>query len=477
MGSYRNLYLLEDGQPFTTGRIGGCGVEVAPKQDSGGWKVLTREREIRLAGERWRRKLARKGKRRDPLPDRKEVGLASHDRYRSVILSQYQQFKPFNQRLEVEPRTFKLPKVFSITENPIETLKMYREIVEFARSTRTPRVVVDHRPVKVMGLAADSVLAVLLKEMSLENRERQRARIRGFKANDTAVRKMMDEIGCVRVMHTGISEDIRLELGSGAKVFRHQNRKNLQVDPLTLDPLSAVAVEFADHLNICLASAGKKLTDSGRQQLLGYVGEIMANAQEHSSLAEWTIAGYLDQDNATLTYRCSIFSFGQSFFETFDRLGRDTVAYEQIEPYIEAHERSGLFNKYWRREDLVAVLALQGYISSKQVAEGDRGQGTVDFIRFFQTVWKDCVATGPRPVMSVLTGRTLIRFDGTYEMVPSGSQKRMTIAFNDANNLLERPDPDAVKALDEGFPGVVISISFQMTNAVLEEVDGTDNEN
>lgn len=447
-----------------------------------------RERYIRLSAERWRHVVERKGKLRDPLPadhsaSARRDGHSELDQYRSRILGRYAPFKPFKNRTQQRQRLFTVPDVFSLTKNPSAALDFYSDLVTYARTAKTPKITLDHRNVKWMGLAADSVLAVLIKEMALESRSRRKTYLRGFKAKNKAVQKMMDEIGCVRVMEdfrkTG-ERDIKIELKSGAKVFRHQNRKSLKVDALTLDPTSATARDFADHLNSCLRGAGRKLTDAGMQRLLGYVGEILANAQEHSQLAEWTIVGYVDLDgkgtDEGLTYRCTILSFGETFFDTFDRLDRNSYTYQQVAPYLKIHGK--FFGKKWREEDLVALLALQGYVSCKQeTAAGDRGQGTVDFIEFFQNVCKECAGLDSKPEMSVLTGRTLFKFDGTYKMELNAAENRMTIAFNERKSLLEPPDSQAVVALDKGFPGVVISISIPITPAVLEVVHGKDDEN
>lgn len=445
-----------------------------------------RERHKRLTTERWLHTLRRKDKTRGPTysGSPQESGDAfEHTQYLSRILSRYQRFVPFKRRAQRREQFFAIPEDFSLTNNPEAALAFYSNLIAYARTAKTPKITIDHRPIRKLGLAADSVLAVLIKEITLEIRRRPKTYVRGLKAKNNSVRKLMEEIGCVRVLDNARRKDdpdIKIELRSGAKVFRHQNRKNIKIDALELDPLSAVARDFADHLNASLASVGRRLTDAGMQHLLAYVGEILANAQEHSLLSEWTIVGYVDLEGEKaddqLTYRCSILSFGKTFFETFDELDRDSYAYQQIAPYVELHQTK--FVKNWRKEDLVALLALQGYVSCRQESSnGDRGQGTVDFIEFFQNVCRECAGFKAKPRMSVLTGRTLFIFDGSYQMKQSADNRRMTIAFNANNSLLECPDPEAVKALERYFPGVVISISIPITPSVLEVAHGNNDEN
>ena len=455
---------------------------------------MDRERHIRLADERWRHRLGRKGKRRK-LPAfseeletlaanhdrlmREERGLGyDGDRWRSPILGLYAPFKAFKRRKGMGPKHIIVPSNFSLTHNADEVLAFFREVAVYARTAKTPRLFLDHSRVKQIGLAADSVLGVLLKEISLENRWRRGAYVRGVKPRDPAIRKMMDEIGCVRVLMSDVGNDINVSIRSDAKVFRHQSRKHEKTDALTLDHRGATAKKFADHLNECLSGVKKELTPAGRARLLRYVGEILDNAQEHSGLSEWTIVGYIDPRDENLTYRCAVLSFGSTVADTFRDLSPDSVAMSEVASYLEIHGQQRWFSTSWREEDLIAVMSLQADISSKQLVDGDRGQGTVEFIEFFQTVCAECAGLDSSPGMTMLTGGTLIKFDGRYKMRAVGSQDRKVIAFNDANSLFQKPDPKAVRALEGNrFPGVIISISIPLLQAVVDKSNGQEDEN
>jgi hypothetical protein len=64
--------------------------------------------------------------------------------------------------------------------------------------------------------------------------------------------------------------------------------------------------------------------------------------------------------------------------------------------------------------------------------------------------------------MAILSGKTHILFDGTYQMAPDASGRNV-IAFNAQNDLSSKPDPKYVRNLGgDGFPGTVISIRFPM---------------
>lgn len=424
-----------------------------------------RTRYVRLSNERWLRKLKRKGKLHNPLGRTVDGGIRKALGYRSRILDLFCKL-PVKGKKKGPPKKIDLPSDFSISRNPDETLRVMREIVKHARTCRAPRLILDHRPIISMGLGADSLLGVILKEVKFENQDAKGSYIRGYKSDRRNIRKIMDEIGCVSVLNSGYDENIRLSLQSSSQVFRHRNRgKVLEIDPLQLDPISETTRDFSDHLDACLALIGRKLTRKGRDRLLSYVGEVLINAQEHSGTAEWTIAGYIDREDQELVYRCVIFSFGASISDTFNSLSTDTQAWKTVEPYIFRHEKSRLFGPSWRRDDLLTVVALQGHVSSKLDENSSRGQGTVDLIQFFQDVSGECGNSEPRPAMNLISGTTSIIFDGRYPMRHVESFGRMVIAFNKDNNLLERPDGDCVRPVrGEGFPGVMISITVPLAH-------------
>jgi hypothetical protein len=430
-----------------------------------------KERTIRLEKERWEHRLSRKGKRMTGGPVTSDpVALGT---YRSRILDLFEPYLHVRGRAHQEAKMFTLPASFSVSENAEETIGFLHDIIKYARQTKAPKLVLDHRPIRYIGLAADSLLGVVLKEISLEIRHLRGAYIRGYKPKDPRIRNLMDEIGCVRVLNAGVTEDIKVSMQPGSKVFRHHNRgKALLVGGRVLDQKSQTCADFADHLNACLSAQGMKLTPQARSEFLTYVGEILDNAQTHSGMAQWVIVGFIDLEDDSLTYRCVIASFGDSIAETFQKLDRDSFAWTSVEPYLLQHKRTGLFSSDWHEDDLLSVMALQGDISSINTsAATNRGQGTVDFIEFFQGLTEEAALRKKKTCMTITSGSTIIRFDGQHKMLFNPGLARSVIAFNSTNDLLCKPDAKAVRSLTEArFPGVVISIAAPLGSSDVEKL-------
>ena len=444
---------------------------------------MDRDRLKKLAEERWMRRVVRKGKQYSPV----EIGRKQRGQwygYRSKILDLYTPFVPFSDRKQLSQAWLTVPKKFSLSHNPVETIAFFRKVVEYARSAKRPRLQIDHRQVEYLGLAADNVLGMLLKEISWECRGRRGYGLRGWKADKPEARKMMERIGCVRAVTDDPTRpsgegELDLDLKTKGHVFRYRNSKFISTNGIVADGKTKMVEHFADHLDACLDNAGKRLSAEGKGDLSEYLGEVVSNAEDHSGLNEWLVCGYIDSDESELVYRCTVISFGETFASTFLSLPEDAYARQDVQLYVDMHQRKKLFSVGWRAEDLVAVVALQGDISSKNVdTSSTRGQGTVDFLEFFSKISNSCLGNGVDATMGLLSGRTLISFDGTYHIQEPSPGARKVIAFNAENDLTVRPDPKAVRALSgEGFPGVVMSISAPLTSDMVEQAHESEHEN
>lgn len=393
-------------------------------------------------------------------------------KYESPILDLFAS-KRFNKKALKKngPKTFVAPKVFSISRNTAECLKFFKSLVEYARTTRKPKLILDQRGITELGLGADSVLGVILSEIRAELRFTPGAYIRGRKPKSQEIQRIMDDVGSVRALFMDTEEDIKISLSTTAKIYRHRHRPSQASDIRNrADTTSRVITDFSDHLDECLNYLGKRLSTDGRDRLCHYAGEVLDNAKEHSGLNDWLIVGHADFSDGKPIYRCVIFSFGNTIAQTFQVLPDDSFARSVIKPYLLRHERRALFNTVWREEDLLTVVALQGDVSSKNTSpETDRGQGTVELIEFFQKVSVECGLRWVKPEMNIVSGSTRIRFDGRYQMTYRPDLNRDVIAFNQNNDLFDRPDDTAVIALgDAVFPGVLISIEMPLLSEFME---------
>lgn len=426
-------------------------------------------KEVRVAERRWRKEIGRRAlkkerRRKAQVPDK------GYRPYRSPILDLFLDGESVRtEKLDV--KVFVAPKIFSISRNPAKCIKFFQDIARYARSARRPRIVLDQRDIKYLGLGADSVLGVILSEIKSELRYVFGSYIRGFKPKSKEIQKIMDEVGSVRALFLEVEEDIRLSFGSKANVFRHRHKSSDDgAANVHFDPSASAISSFSDHLDESLSIIGRRLSVDGRDKFCHYAAEILDNVKEHAGLKEWVLVGYSDPEAEVPTYRAAIFCFGKTIAQTFQELKDDSYPRKLIDPYIQSHKGGYLFSEDWREEDLITLISLQGDVSSKSVDKAsDRGQGTVELISFFNDISVECGIREMSAEMNIISGSTRIRFDGTYSMSFREDLNRDVIAFNATNDLTLRPDRAAVVSLKESrFPGTLITIEIPLVTSFLD---------
>lgn len=368
-----------------------------------------------------------------------------------------------------------VPKTLSIIEAPEGAIKL---VARFAKAAMSPRrirsIFFDHSKLENYDLAANALLDVVASELDSQytvRGSRLSLRCKGALPTNPRVRRFIRAIGIIKhldVKHEAPSKKESTSIEVFDVRLKHYSPAAKKISAGRRDK---VAKKFVDHIRKCLAKINRELTPSGVTRLTEYLTEILNNAEDHAGLIDWTLQGYLDGSAATAFCEIAIFNFGSSIADTLRALPRDCYTWKQIAPYIDMHEGHQFFGPDWREEDLLTVMALQPHVSSKNHSENDtRGQGTVDLIQFFQTVFEECAEAKSDASMAILSGSTHINFDGTHKIQGGAAGARPVIAFNKNNDLRERPDKKYVRPLGSSkFPGTIISIRFPLSSDSLTE--------
>lgn len=373
----------------------------------------------------------------------------------------------------------KIPENFSIIENPEETINAINIVVNSVRSDKKIRLIkCDHSQMIKHDLAAESLLGLLAKEFERECKESNRKlKIEGLLPKDEYLTRFIKAIGLIKDLNIK-HEFLPKELENALSIFNVRNKiKKDTISSGALGYKELTAKRFVDHINSCLGKINKCLTSEARDRLAEYAGEILANADEHGGLKDWTIRGYFDAVHNEHHCEIAIFNFGKTIADTFLDLHPESFAFKQVESFIDLHSSKGFFSKSWTKEALITLAALQGDISCKnEDATGDRGQGTVEMIQFFQRIHTECSNSGlENAKMALLSGRCHILFDGTYQM-NENEDGRKIIAFNKDNSLMTPPDCNYIKDFGRVlFPGTIISIKFLLEETNFRNVENEKN--
>ena len=369
-------------------------------------------------------------------------------------------------RQKVNYPTIAIPERFSIISDPDAVIGTLNELVGPAVYSRHfSGIFIDHSNVVEYDLAAEYVLGTIASEIQRTYRmARKPIRFIGRFPSNIAERRLLTAIGIVKLLGAS-HNDWTTQMNAGdLQIFQaHRRQGDEEIAFGSRDRKSNELVKFVDHIDNCLRYNGRALSPFGTESLATYTGEVLANAEEHSKRGEWLLAGYLD--NSTDEHMCEIVvvSFGDTFAESFRRLPLHSYAWIKLQPYLDAHVAKKIFSPKWEIDDLLALVALQGGVSCKNTGPYDtRGKGTIDLIRFFEEMHRECTSgSQSKCEMAIITGRTYIKFDGTHSL-RQDSTGRDVIAFNDSNTLEDAPDPKYVRRLANKFPGTIISMRFSL---------------
>lgn len=360
-----------------------------------------------------------------------------------------------------------IPKVFSLIENPEESLRVIDKIRIAAAQKRIHHIYIDHQNCDELGLCASSVMDVLLLKARKRRLKGNKLYISGKLPRDQSVSVMLrasgipHQLGLVESVLPEEQEELvkRCELTSG-RASRVEKAKER----------NAAAMSLKHYFNDCLDSLGYRLTLEGANFLYKLLTEVIGNAEEHGgpwhTIGHWQRGEWGDQKKYGECH-VVIFNFGTTIYESLVLQETSPRLKANLRRLSEMHEKSGWFGlgKRWNEETLWTLYALQERVTRYFDRPGmeDRGVGTINMIEFFNKLAK----TGK---MCILSGHSYILYDGTYTLGPlkRGSETLQVIAFNKSNSLEEPPDSKYVFSLPIEFPGTVVSIRLTLDKEYLQ---------
>lgn len=366
----------------------------------------------------------------------------------------------------LDERSIPFPDRFSFIEAPDEAIPIFERLVRFSLAGRTRWIVIEQEQCKLIDHGAESVAAALAKQAT----GWPRVSFRGTFPESKQQREI--------VLATGLPKYLGIPLPEPEGFLKFPLTKN-RWEPSTPEQSTQnedQATRFTQHVNNCLARYGSELTITARHHLTALVAEVLDNAERHSGRREWWIAGYLRHKSEQEYGDCHItlFNLGRTLAESLQEdLPEDAILRRDIEKLVAQHRRRGFLTRTWEPENLWTLYALQEGVSRQNVGRehlgGTMGHGTVQLIQFFDRIGQSSAAM-VTPKMCIVSGRTQILFDGTYQMkhqdTPRGG-KAYIIAFNEQNDLQRPPNPEHVRNLRHYFPGTVISMRFFLDSAHL----------
>lgn len=385
----------------------------------------------------------------------------------------YLDFKKIQVKKREREVVFRVPEVFSLIDNPKESYKFVKNIAFSLLCEKFELLSLDYQNCKQLNVGAQVFLDIILKETAsfyercvkqpiVEKRvkiAKTRIRLANLQETSEEIKKILFSVGSPAILRNArISyKDIipyRLCIhnrdGSFSKIKASEKK---DIDTTTL----------ADYVIDSLAKMNKKLSDEKREDLCTIIGEILINAEEHSTTKHRFSIGYFQdevKDGKHIgLFRLVIMNFGQTIYEKFnDPNCPNKSVVEKMKKLSENYTKKGWFaGKAFEEETLWTLYALQEGVTS--VADRKRGNGSIQFIDSFFNVKGEENTKDEKSRMTILSGNTNITFDGTYRIREKelDSEKFKVMTFNESGNIEDEPNKEYVRFVDNYFPGTIIS--------------------
>jgi len=156
-----------------------------------------------------------------------------------------------------------------------------------------------------------------------------------------------------------------------------------------------------------------------------------------------------------------IYNFGKTIAETLTSEDLPTEMWKKITELIINHNKKKLWNftkgSEFTLENALTLFAIQEGISSRILVDITRGHGLIDFI-------ENCFNLSNETQIAVISGKTAIKIDNRYPIKSEYlfGHKRRVIAFNDENDIFNKPDPNYVKSTGINFNGLIIETTIPL---------------
>jgi hypothetical protein len=368
----------------------------------------------------------------------------------------------------------KIPENFCLNTHTNNSLRFIYTLVNTFLSDTFKTITIDYSNCKEIDLSAQIFLDIILidlfkfgKKRSLYSKTRPTLRtISGKNIENENIQKILFSIGSPAIINKKVYKfkDIvpyKLCIHNKEKK-KLNNDKRKEID----------TTDLVQHVISSLETIQKKLSIDSIENLSTVFGEILINAEEHSTQNFRYSTGYFQQisdeklKSAYGIYHLVILNFGDSIYQKFKSPKCTNLEIkDRMAELSKKYTEKNLFSKSFNEETLWTLYALQEGITSIPIEDYKRGNGSIRFIESFFNLKSNSQDLDNISRLSLISGNTNIIFDGKYEirdkLIDKDNFKVMT--FNKSGNIEDKPDRKYVKHIEDCFPGTIISAKILIT--------------
>lgn len=372
-----------------------------------------------------------------------------------------------------------VPTNLCLIDNHIETIGFINDILNVLKFPENRRLVLDYSQTKHIDLATQMVQDIIMMDycdyyetLRIVSKAKVLKAIQGINIWNREVQKLLFSVGSRSQLIEPMEfhDIIPYHL---TKYDVNEEYVQTKVDRNGLDTTSLV-----EYVQKCYQRLNKPLSNQTLKDLGTVVGEILINAEEHSThRTRYSVGLFHEKKEDGKTYgvfRLAILNFGQTIYEKFrDPLcPNKTVVQDMNNLSQHFREKSFFIENVFEEEQLWTLYALQENVTAKVQGPTDssRGNGSMQFIKCFFNIKGRDRPSDPISRMVLVSGNTSITFDGTYhdKTIPQQNGQKTVMTFNKSGKIEEAHDTKFVRNQGYYFPGTFISIELVIDHDNME---------
>lgn len=379
---------------------------------------------------------------------------------RKELVRKYHPINFFKKEIKID-----IPEHFSLVDQCSSSYKFIFDLFFILYHQKYRVITIDYKYCRVLDLDAQVLMDVILKEFIDHYHKCRNAgkpinhpTINLANYNAPEIAKILFSIGSFKI-HRKINIDVphitpyHLCIGS----------KSNGLGDLAGSEKEVHVTELIDYIQNCLSTVNRRLSIDARSELCQVIGEVLINAEEHSTTPNRYSIGFFedsitdDKTNKQGIFNLAIFNFGKSIYEKFKEPGgAPEHIVNRMQELSSHYTKMSFFHDNFKEETLWTLYALQEGVTS--IADKKRGNGSIRFIDSFFKLKGSGAKQDEVSKLTIISGNTKIMFNGEYGIQPiiKNGNKFNIMAFNKNNNIEERPDKKYVTFADHYFPGTMI---------------------
>jgi hypothetical protein len=372
---------------------------------------------------------------------------------------------------------FLVPHCFSLLDNHKESFNFLKKLFVVLHKGKAKKIVLDYKNCERIDVDASICMDIILAEFINYRNSCQKKGFRQFLPGGISainfdrpdIEKVLFSIGAYSTLR-----DIKI------------NFEDIEPLPVLINYLKGDHIyakneidltKIVEYIKRCLQRLGRELTVDAESEFYKVIGEVMSNAEEHSTVPYRYAIGFFQEINKEGqhfgVFNFCIFNFGDTIYDTFKSPScKNPRVVTQMRALSEDYTKKGWFLKAdFEEETLWTLYAMQEGVTSK---EKKRGNGSIQYLEnFFKLRGESEIGDGSK--MILISGNTRILFDGHYKISKKTIPNRRTpfkmITFNDSGQISDKPDKKYVTFAPHYFPGTLISarILIKDNNTNLEQ--------